>query len=542
MKRSLVFSILLTIVTQVTAQTVRTPLQIYGELFVDVQMSRIFPDGKTFVDCTPKRDPKAIVADYLKIKRNPAIRFSLEMFVKENFEMPHTPQLNYVTQEKNVVNHINNLWSVLRRDPDKVVPGSSLLPLPYPYIVPGGRFREIYYWDSYFTMVGLKEGGQTEMIENMIKNFAFIINKYGHIPNGNRTYYVSRSQPPYFAKMVELLASIKGNGVYRTYLPALEKEYRFWMAGSTTLKPGTAYKYVVKLSDGTILNRNWDDSNTPRPESYREDVETADTAINNFIMVALFRNAAHQKQVTDAMRKKIYRDLRSGATSGMDFSSRWFEDGENLTTIRTTDIIPVDLNSLLFNLEKTIARAYSLQKNSAKAKQYEALAEKRRKAINKYFWSEADGFYVDYDMVNKKQLHELTLAGMAPFFFNAAEKSYAPKASKVLREQFLKDGGFLTSLKNTGEQWDAPNGWPPLEWLAIIGLDNYGETALAKDAASRWVRLNVQVFERTGKLMEKYNVVDTHLEAGGGEYPGQDGFGWTNGVLLGLMKKYDLKQ
>lgn len=524
------------------AQMPATPDKIYGPLFVDVQMARIFPDGKTFVDCIPKRDPKLIVADYLKIKNNPAIKFSLKMFVEENFELPREPQLNYVTKEKDIAMHVKNLWGVLKREPDKHIKGSSLLPLPYPYIVPGGRFREIYYWDSYFTMLGLKESGQTVMIENMLKNFAYLIRTYGHIPNGNRTYYVSRSQPPYFAKMVELLASIKGNAVYKTFLPVLEKEYAFWMKGSSTLKPGKAYKYVVKLKDGTILNRNWDESNSPRQESYREDVETAEEAVKYMLAVSLFKDGAQAERASDSLRKAMYRHLRSGATSGMDFCSRWFADGQKLTTIRTTDIIPVDLNSLLFNLEKTLARAYRLQKNTSKANYYENLAAKRKKAINKYFWSPEDGFYVDYDMETGERLHELTLAGMAPLFFNAADKKNIAAVKSVIEKHFLKDGGLLTSLKNTGQQWDAPNGWAPLEWLAITGLDNYGEKEFAKDIASRWVKLNVRVFENTGKLMEKYNVEDIHLEAGGGEYPSQDGFGWTNGVLLALMKKYQLVQ
>src|SRR5687768_10627659 len=254
MKYLLLF-ISLSVLNICMGQKVPTPDQIYGQLFVDVQMSRIFPDGKTFVDCVPKRDPKKIVADYLKIKNNPAIKFSLELFVKENFELPQAPQFDYASSEKDVELHIKELWRVLKRNPDKFIVGSSLLPLPHPYIVPGGRFREIYYWDSYFTMLGLKEHGEYEMIANMIKNFAFLIEKYGHIPNGNRSYYISRSQPPYFAKMVELLADIHGATVYKAFLPAMEKEYKFWMAGATTLKPGTAYKYVVKLKDGTILNR-----------------------------------------------------------------------------------------------------------------------------------------------------------------------------------------------------------------------------------------------------------------------------------------------
>ena len=293
MKKSLVTILAPLFFLQAFSQKVQTPDQVYGALFKDVQMAQIFPDGKTFVDCIPKKDPKEIVKEYLAAKKNPALRFSLKLFVEDNFEMPKTPQLNYVTKEKDVVMHIKNLWGVLKRDADTALEGSSLLALPYPYIVPGGRFREIYYWDSYFTMLGLKESGETEMIESMIKNFAYLIDTFGHIPNGNRSYYIGRSQPPFFAAMVQLLASIKGDEVFTTYLPALEKEYKYWMDGTAKAKPGQAYRRVVKLKDGTLLNRYWDDSNVPRQESWREDVETAAKSRRN--------------------KMEMYKQLRAGA-------------------------------------------------------------------------------------------------------------------------------------------------------------------------------------------------------------------------------------
>jgi alpha,alpha-trehalase len=157
------------------------PDKIYGKLFVDVQMNHVFPDGKTFVDCIPKRKPAEILADYESQKEGAG--FDLKKFVLDNFEVPAGPTDTYKTNAtEDVVTHIKNLWAVLKRTPDKVVEGSSLLPLPYPYIVPGGRFREVYYWDSYFTMLGLKESGEIEMIDNMVKDFAYLIDNYGHIP------------------------------------------------------------------------------------------------------------------------------------------------------------------------------------------------------------------------------------------------------------------------------------------------------------------------------------------------------------------------
>jgi alpha,alpha-trehalase len=543
MKKIITLVCLLNALLITKAQTVvATPDKIYSQLFHEVQMQKILGDGKTFVDCIPKRKPADIMYDY-GMQKGPG--FNLKKFIDDNFEMPRTPQLNYITQEKDVVMHIKNLWGVLKREADKPVEGSSLLPLPNAYIVPGGRFREIYYWDSYFTMLGLKESGETVMIENMIKNFAYLINTYGHIPNGNRSYYVSKSQPPFFALMVELLAGIKGDAIYKTYLPALEKEYAYWMDGAALLKAGNAGKCVVKLIDGTLLNRYFDSNITPRQESYKEDVETAETVANETMARIRFATP----EAADAYRKKIaakvYAQLRAGAASGWDFSSRWFADEKNITSIQTTDIVPVDLNCLLYQLELTISHARILANDNKGAAEFKGKAEARQKAIDKYCFNKTLRYYTDYNYVLKKTSNMVTPAGMYPFcVFENNRQGYmsllARDAAKQIQEKLLKDGGILSTTNNTGQQWDAPNGWAPLQWMTIWGLDRNGQKGLARDIAQRWVKLNTAVFARTGKLMEKYNVSDTKLDAGGGEYPSQDGFGWTNGVLLALMKKYDI--
>ena len=504
------------------AQTPATPDKIYGQLFVDVQMNKVFPDGKTFVDCIPKRKPTDIMYDY-GLMRGP--KMDLKKFVEDNFELPRIPQLNYITQEKDVVMHIKNLWGVLRRDPDKPVEGSSLLALPHPYIVPGGRFREIYYWDSYFTLLGLRASGENEMVENMVKNFAYLITTYGHIPNGNRTYYLSRSQPPFFALMVELLAEIKGDSVYAEYLPALEKEYSYWMDGSDKLKAGQFARRVVVMKDGSLLNRYWDDNATPRQESYKEDIETAEKSGRN--------------------KTDMYRHLRAGAESGIDFSSRWFKDKKSLASIQTTDFVPVDLNALLYKLELVIARAKIIARDEIFANQFSKKAEKRRAAIDKYCWNKSIKYYSDYNYKTAAQSKVVSVAGMYPFCVFQGKPDYlsllARQSAAQVKSKLLQPGGVTTTPFTTGEQWDAPNGWAPLQWMTIWGLDRCGQRELARDIAQRWIKLNTDVFLRTGKMMEKYNVVDTQLEAGGGEYPGQDGFGWTNGVLLALIKKYEIK-
>ena len=489
-----------------------TPDGLFGVLFKDVQESRVFADSKTFVDCIPKRQPDSILKDYLAIKNNPAIRFSLKQFVEANFILPHYAGSNYHTVEKDVVKHIENLWKLLQRHSDSIATGGSLLPLPFEYIEPGGRFREIYYWDSYFTMLGLRESTEYDLIESMINNFGYLATKYGHIPNGNRSYYLSRSQPPFFSLMIELLAAIKGDTVYTHYLPSLLKEYGYWMDKNG----GT--EHVVKMPDGSVLNRYWDQLYIPRQESYYEDIHTA--------------NFYPEKQVL------FYKDIRSAAESGWDFSSRWFKDGKTLSTIQTTSLIPVDLNCLLYHLEETIAKAYKLNGDENNSNSFTEAAAKRKKAILHYCWSPKQNWFVDYNIVTKQQSPELTLAGMTPFFCSFATKAQMLQAKEVLEKKFLKPGGVVTTLKATGQQWDAPNGWAPLQWITITGLENYGQKGLAKIIARRWITLNKRVFSQTGKLVEKYDVVHGNRPGGGGEYPSQDGFGWTNGVLLALMKKY----
>lgn len=500
----------------VTAQQTKTPDQLYGQLFIDVQLQNVLKDGKTFVDCLPKRDPQLILKDYLELK-NSNSEIDLAAFVAENFIIPNAAVVPVATgTPQPIVAHINHLWSALLRQPNEQAANTSLLQLPHPYIVPGGRFREIYYWDSYFTMLGLQVSGENETIDNMVQNFAFLIKKYGHIPNGNRNYYLSRSQPPFFSLMVDLLAQTKNNDTYLKYLPALQKEYDYWMDKSS------ATRHVVQMPDGTLLNRYYDQLNTPRQESYKEDVLIAsEKGLNN---------------------PAVYRDIRSAAESGWDFSSRWFADPAQLKTIQTTQLIPVDLNALLYHLEMTLQKAYTLKKDIRNARLYQALAQKRKSGIKKYCWSSSNGWYMDYNLKTKKQSPVLSLAGMYPLYFNLASKKQAALVKNTLEQKFLKEGGLITTLQNTHQQWDAPNGWAPLQWMAINGLSNYGYNELGKEAASRWVDLNKKVYLRTGKLMEKYNVVDLHLEAGGGEYTSQDGFGWTNGVLLALMKKYNLAE
>lgn len=496
-----------------------SPRQQYRGLFEAVQLGSIYPDNKTFVDAIPNQSPDSIMRDYKAQKDQPD--FNLKTFVQAHFNEPVSGSNNFKSDvNAGIREHIDTLWQVLYRRHDTVSKGSLLL-LPHNFIVPGGRFRETYYWDSYFTMLGLQESHKTQLIRDMVDNFAYLLDQYGHIPNGTRTYYLTRSQPPFFSMMLDLLAKDEGDQVYIRYQPELLKEYAYFMQGAANLKAGKAYKLVVKMPQGELLNRYWDDSDQPREESYKEDVASG--------------------KLTKQNLPDYYRNLRAAAASGWDFSSRWFGPMQQLADIETTDMVPVDLNCLLYHLETSIAKSFGLQGNKKQQDFYLLKAAQRKMAIQKYCWNEQAGWFLDYNFRQQKQSPIETLAGDFPLEFKIATDAQAVRVAKKLETQFLKPGGLVTTLNRTGQQWDAPNAWAPLEYMAIDGLAQYHQNALAKLIAERWINTNLRVFKETGKLMEKYNVMDTNLKAGGGEYPLQDGFGWTNGVLLNLMNRYSGK-
>ncbi|MDT0676073.1 alpha,alpha-trehalase TreA [Autumnicola musiva] len=501
--------------------TILPPEELYGKLFYDVQNKEIFSDSKTFVDALPLKDVKEIREVYYNLQnKTPA---SISAFVKRNFNIPGTGTVTYRTDSSSINQHISKLWNVLKRPADEEISG-TLIPLPNQYIVPGGRFREIYYWDSYFTMLGLQEDGEVETIRYMVDNFAYLINTYGFIPNGNRTYYLGRSQPPFFAMMVQVLAEEEGGEVYVQYLEEMLQEYEFWMAGASELSASNPeQRRVVQLGEYEILNRYCDDKPQPRPESYREDVKTAKASVAKF---------------PKRTKEEVYRNLRAGAESGWDFSSRWMDKDAagnfNLYTIHTTDILPVDLNSLLYNLEQTIAHAYEVDGKSSEAENFRKKAEERKELILKYFWSTEDQFFMDYNFRRNKNTNVLSLAGLYPLFFEIATAKQASAVAEKVENVFLKPGGLVTTPNHTGQQWDAPNGWAPLQWIGIKGLRNYNKTALANEIKNRWLQLNKNVYRHTYKMLEKYNVEDLTKKSGGGEYPTQDGFGWTNGVYQKL--------
>jgi alpha,alpha-trehalase len=497
-----------------------SPDELLGELFADVQLRRVHADGMTFVDQVPASRLRKILRAYERQRENP--NFNLHEFVATYFRDYLSQQrVDYHSNPENSIEqHVEELWNVLTRTAYKNT--GSFIALPYPFIVPGGRFGAQFYWDTYFTMLGLAESNRWDLIEGMIKNYALMIRKIGYIPTANRTYFLSRSQPPFFSHMVRLLADKQGKLTLVRYLPYLLAEYRFWMKGTKDLGANQpASRRVVATPSGVVLNRYYDNKRTPRPESYKEDVETA-------------------REAYDRVASQVYLDLRAGAESGWDFSSRWLKDPSKMHTIHTTDIVPIDLNCLLVDLEQTIAEAYHSLRQYGLSAKFGTRAQERIAAINRHCWSRDDGFYYDYDFMTGDMTHRKTLAAVFPLFSRIATKEQAAAVVQIISEQFLKDGGLITTLTTTGQQWDSPNGWAPLHWIVIQGLRNYGYHELASEIKKRWIKTNLSIYQSQGKLVEKYNVLDLKSAAGGGgEYPLQDGFGWTNGVLLKLLKEDD---
>ena len=495
-----------------------TPADLYGPLFQAVQLGKVFPDGKTFVDATPRRSVDEIMADYAR--EQPQGQAALKACVEARFVVPTDARPGdapHVAQGLPLKAHIAALWPVLTRPALQPSPASSALGLPSPYVVPGGRFREIYYWDSYFTLLGLKADGQDALVESMIENFEALSEAHGHIPNGARTYYLSRSQPPFFALMVRLSERRDGDS-RRRQLRAMQAEYAFWMAGAACVTETGACDRVVRMPNGALLNRYWDARDTPRDESWAEDVATA--------------QAAHNRPAAE-----VYRDLRAGAESGWDFSSRWFDDAQDLGTLHTTQIVPVDLNSLLWTLERQIAAHCQLLADRACVTDFDRKAAARKQAMNLYLWSGPQRRFGDWDRRTGRLTPSVSAAVLYPLFTGWASRFQADATARLTQTALTAPGGLRTTALRTGQQWDAPNGWAPLQWVAVSGLERYRHEAEARTIATRWLQTVGRVYDETGKMLEKYDV-EEQRPGGGGEYPLQDGFGWTNGVTRVLMERY----
>ncbi|XP_068632048.1 uncharacterized protein [Battus philenor] len=528
------------------------PVYCDSELLHHVQLARIFPDSKTFVDLQLRNDENKTLELFNELleqtNRNPS-KEQIQNFVDQNFESGNELEiwkptdysdnpafLNEIRDEtlRNFGRDIYNIWPTLGRKVKPVVFEKphlySFIPITNGFIIPGGRFSEIYYWDAYWIIEGLLISGMEQTARGMIENLIQLLKKLGHIPNGSRCYYEQRSQPPLLSAMVWLyVQKTKDIDFLKANMQALEDEIEYWQKTQlvTFDKGGKSY---------TLLQYNAA-SNGPRPESYYEDYTMA------------------QQFESEDRRREFYIELKSAAESGWDFSSRWFigpngENTGNLSSIHTRDIIPVDLNAIFANALHNAAYFQGLLKNVRRAAHWGYLAKQWRRTMDEVLWDEVDGIWYDYNLKNGEYRKYFYPSNVSPLWMKAVDrnllKKRVPRIIKYLRDSGALDfpGGIPTSLIKSGEQWDYPNAWPPLVSIVVNSLKALGTSEskqMAFDVAQTWVRACLKGFTDNKQMFEKYDVEQPGRIGGGGEYIVQTGFGWSNGVVLEMLKAYGNK-
>lgn len=522
-----------------------------GELLHKVQLARIFPDSKTFVDLRMIHSENDTLADFAKLmhdtQSNPS-REQLASFVDDHFlegnelEDWQPPDFN---PEPSVLNDIQDpklkqfaksviaIWAKLGRkvtpDVSKHPDRYSFLYVPNGFIVPGGRFKELYYWDSFWVIRGLLICNMTQTAKGMIDNLLHLVDKLGYIPNGSRVYYLGRSQPPLLAAMVASYFAATGDLAWlEQSMPIVEKELQYWLEKKKVAIEVNGKNYVLLryVSDKKGVG--------PRPESYFEDYTTAEVLPD------------------DDKREDFYHEMRSAAESGWDFSSRWFvtagsEVIGNLTDVHASRILPVDLNAIFAGALEFAGDFRNRLKDRREAQKWWSLAKYWRSAIENVMWDSSDGVWYDYDAQARSPRRHFYPSCATPLWTGAVEQYDAPKYAAKLVRYLLSSGaldfpgGVPASILHSGEQWDYPNAWPPLQSILIGGLENSGydeARVLAREQATLWIRANYIGFSNWKKMFEKYSAVQPGHQGGGGEYGVQDGFGWTNGVALELLHRY----
>ncbi|XP_024903086.1 trehalase [Pteropus alecto] len=520
--------------------------QIYchGELLHQVQMAKLYQDDKQFVDMPLCSAPDQVIQRFNELvsTHNHSIpQQQLQLFLKEHFQAvgqeleSWTPEdwkdsprfLQKILDPKlrAWAGQLHQLWKKLGK---KVKPEVllhpeqfSLIYSQHPFIVPGGRFLEFYYWDSYWVMEGLLLSEMSETVKGMLQNFLDLVQTYGHVPNGARVYYLQRSQPPLLTLMMNHYVTHTNDTAFlRDNIGTLALELDFWAENrniSVSLR-GKSY----------ILNRYHVPYGGPRPESYSKDAELADI-------------------LPEGDRETLWAELKAGAESGWDFSSRWLIGGPNpdlLSSIRTSKLVPVDLNAFLCQAEDLMSNFYTTLGNDSQAMKYRNLREQRLAAMRAILWDEEKGAWFDYDLENGKKNQEFYPSNLAPLWADCfSDLGVIDKALKYLEDsQILTyQHGIPTSLRKTAQQWDFPNAWAPLQDLVIRGLAKSPSSRtqeVAFQLAQNWIRTNFDVYSQKSAMYEKYDISNGGQPGGGGEYEVQEGFGWTNGVVLMLLDRY----
>ncbi|XP_060109113.1 trehalase-like [Heteronotia binoei] len=518
-----------------------------GELLRQVQMAKLFADDKHFVDMPLRESPEVVLEHFQQLMNTtPGGALSkqqLTEFVESHFSPPGQEFEPWVppdwTERPQLLNRIsdpkleswaldlNAKWKQLGRKIPAEVKISperySLMYVPNPLIVPGGRFIEYYYWDSFWVIEGLLLSDMVATAQGMIQNFLYLVDKFGHIPNGGRIYYERRSQPPFLTLMVEsYLKHTNDMAFLRDNIHLLEAEYQFWQEHRAVNVTAAGKKY--------LLNRYNIRVGEPRPESYSTDVELA---------VGMDEEA----------QQNLWAELKGAAESGWDFSSRWFLPGPpplpaTRKDTQTSAVVPVDLNAILCRVEQLLASFYKALGNSKKANWFQAAHEYRVSAVQAVLWNENAGVWLDYNLARQRHNEAFYPSNLTPLWAECGVEPATTERALLYLEKcsaLSYTNGIPTSLASTGEQWDLPNAWAPLQYLVIKGLDKSSSPRarnLAFNLAQNWVNTNLAVYGKYHAMFEKYDVEGDGKPGSGGEYEVQEGFGWTNAVILQFLDMY----
>lgn len=415
----------------------------------------------------------------------------------------------------------------------------GLLYVPGKYVVPGGRFNELYGWDSYFIVEGLLRDGRYDLAASITDAQLYEVDHYGTVLNANRTYFLTRSQPPLLNKMVLALHQHQPDlERLERAVVLLEQLHHYWQS-EPNLDPGT----------GTGLSRYHDRADGPSDEVIASERDDAGRTHYERLAMYFARNLSSlQQQVPDLERyydvktgqltDEFYKGDRAMRESGFDPSNRF-----GPFSGACHQHLPVCLNSLLYALEKDLATIHQKLGNSSAVQHFESFAASRRSTMQELFWNKEQGCFQDWDLIRKDKRDYPFLTMFYPLWTGWATAEQAEILVEKHLPKFLRPGGLVTSLEVTGNQWDAPFGWAPLHLAVIEGLQRYGFTAEADVIRQRFLGMIHDDFARCGTLLEKYDVeicrgkVADHIDFGYSE--NQIGFGWTNGVVLMLLEDYD---
>lgn len=588
-----------------------SPIYCQGDILKQIELARPFSDSKTFVDLPTKVPLDQVLAAFDQLIKPLSNNTELNDFLSTCFgeagsELAQVPRDQLHTDPvfldniddsviKQFVQKVIDIWPALTRTYVGATNCTgcvdSFIPVNRTFVVAGGRFREPYYWDSFWIIEGLlRTGGSfTQISRNIIENFLDFVDQFGFVPNGARVYYLNRSQPPLLAQMVKIYVDYTNDtSILDRALPLLVKEHNFWIINRTV---------AIASGDRTFHLAHYGVKNTePRPESYREDYITAN---NMSYYAASGIIYPESRPLNDSEKGELYANLAGGAESGMDYSSRWIAvpsdaAGDNyfpLRSLNTANIIGVDLNSILYANEMTIAGYLDTTGDEGLAAEFRDMARNRSAAMYVLMWNDKYLSYFDYNLTSGSQSiyipsdADTTPAQKAdapdgyqvffhaaqfyPFWLGAAppELKDNPLAVKLVFQRVSdllseKAGAVAATNFATGQQWDQPNVWPPLTYVLMKGLlqtpatfgeddPYYIETQdLSLRLAQRYLDSTFCTWfatggttdetpqlqglgpEDVGIMFEKYADNSTNVAGGGGEYEVVEGFGWTNGVLI----------